>query len=230
MKRGVRSAPVRDPGQRRENLPVKSLPMARVPSDILVMKEILTRLSSKQTADALDRADDPQRLRAELSDDPGDAEVLQAFECAYRAAYRLLGRREDAQDVAQEAVARALARWAVVGEYADAWSTRVAINLVLGERRRGRRRLLDRSPSLVESQADLRLDLRAALRRLPRRQREVVGLRYLADLSQEQVADLLGCSVGAVRQHTARGLAKLRHELVDDMEEEHRVRADFRTT
>ena len=48
------------------------------------------------------------------------------------------------------------------------------------------------------------------LRSLPRRQREAVALRYLADLPEAAVAAHLGCSVGAVKQHTHRGLAALR--------------------
>jgi RNA polymerase sigma factor (sigma-70 family) len=49
-----------------------------------------------------------------------------------------------------------------------------------------------------------------ALRSLPARQREVVILRYVTDLSQEDVASALGISTGAVKQHAARGCAHLR--------------------
>lgn len=52
-----------------------------------------------------------------------------------------------------------------------------------------------------------------ALARLPRRQREVVVLRYGSDLSEAQVADLLGISAGAVKSHAHRGLAALRDVL-----------------
>src|SRR5918995_697204 len=48
---------------------------------------------------------------------------------------------------------------------------------------------------------------------LPGRQRDAVVLRYLADLSEADVAAALGCSVGAVKQHTRRGLAALRTSL-----------------
>lgn len=66
-----------------------------------------------------------------------------------------------------------------------------------------------------------RLDLVEGLRRLPRRQREVVALRYLADVSEAETARLLGCSTGTVKTHAHRGLAALRLGL----EEEDRVRA-----
>jgi RNA polymerase sigma factor (sigma-70 family) len=58
-----------------------------------------------------------------------------------------------------------------------------------------------------------RMDLTRALRRLPRRQRQVVVLRYLADWSEIDVAGELGCSTGAVKSHASRGLAALRRHL-----------------
>jgi RNA polymerase sigma factor (sigma-70 family) len=53
----------------------------------------------------------------------------------------------------------------------------------------------------------------AALRRLPVRQRAVIVLRYYDDLTESDVADLLGMAVGTVKSHTARGLERLRTEL-----------------
>ena len=54
-----------------------------------------------------------------------------------------------------------------------------------------------------------------ALRRLPERQREVVVLRHLADLPEVDVAASLGISVGSVKTHLSRGVARLRSELVE---------------
>jgi RNA polymerase sigma-70 factor (sigma-E family) len=50
----------------------------------------------------------------------------------------------------------------------------------------------------------------AALRKLPVRQREAIVLRYYADLSEAQIASTMGISRGAVKSHTARGMAALR--------------------
>ena len=55
-----------------------------------------------------------------------------------------------------------------------------------------------------------RAELVEVLRSLSRRQREVVALRYLADLPEADVARALGCSIGTVKQHASRGLAALR--------------------
>jgi RNA polymerase sigma-70 factor (sigma-E family) len=51
-----------------------------------------------------------------------------------------------------------------------------------------------------------------ALRRLPKRQREVLTLRYYLDLSEAQIADALGISPGSVKAHAHRGLIALRSD------------------
>jgi len=58
-----------------------------------------------------------------------------------------------------------------------------------------------------------------ALRRLPRRQREVLALRYYLDLSEAEIADMLGISRGAVKSHASRGAAALRADLGAVLEE-----------
>jgi RNA polymerase sigma-70 factor (sigma-E family) len=55
--------------------------------------------------------------------------------------------------------------------------------------------------------------LLVALRRLPRRQREVLTLRYYLDLSEAQIADALGVSAGSVKAHAHRGLIALRSDV-----------------
>ena len=52
-----------------------------------------------------------------------------------------------------------------------------------------------------------------ALRGLPTRQREALVLRYYGDLSEAEVAEVMGVSRGAVKSHTARGVAALREVL-----------------
>lgn len=51
------------------------------------------------------------------------------------------------------------------------------------------------------------------LERLPRRQREVLVLRYWSDLSELQIAELLGISTGSVKSSASRGIARLRQHL-----------------
>ena len=52
-----------------------------------------------------------------------------------------------------------------------------------------------------------------ALRSLPHRQREVLVLRYYADLSEAQIAEAMGISQGAVKSHASRGIASLRQTM-----------------
>ncbi|MGQ0825869.1 MAG: sigma-70 family RNA polymerase sigma factor [Actinomycetota bacterium] len=136
------------------------------------------------------------------------------YQQAYRVAFRLLGSREDAADAAQEACARAYARWAAVARHPspEAWVSRVASNLALDVWRR--RATAQRKAQHVTVTTDGldgdRVDLHRALDALPRRQRQVVLLRYVADLSEAAVAAALRCSVGNVKSNASRGLAALR--------------------
>jgi RNA polymerase sigma-70 factor (sigma-E family) len=52
-----------------------------------------------------------------------------------------------------------------------------------------------------------------AMRTLPRRMREAVALRYYADLTEAQTAELMGVSLGAVKAYTSRGLERLAEQL-----------------
>jgi RNA polymerase sigma-70 factor (sigma-E family) len=139
------------------------------------------------------------------------------YRLAYRVAFRILGDRADAEDVAQEALARATLRWAKLHERPEGWVSTVASNLAVDRYRRRRREpTIPTGPiGVVDDQTVERGDLVAALRKLPRRQREVVVLRYLADLSEADVAATLGCSVGSVKTHASRGLAAMRRQLGD---------------
>jgi RNA polymerase sigma-70 factor (sigma-E family) len=137
------------------------------------------------------------------------------YRLAYRVSYRVLGDRGDAEDVAQETLARAHLRWGRLRERPEGWIVTVATNLSI-DRHRRRRRLtsLGTEPlAIVDMYEAERIDLARALRRLPRRQREVVVLRYLADWSESDVALTLGISAGAVKSHASRGLAALRRNL-----------------
>jgi RNA polymerase sigma-70 factor (ECF subfamily) len=141
---------------------------------------------------------------------------------AFRVALRILGNAADAEEVAAEAMARALRSWDRVQglSYRRAWVVRVASNLAVDRARRRPLSLVpaDHVPDLADAVV-LRLALGAALRALPRRQREVVVLRYLDDCSEADVARSLGISHNSVKKHTARAVHALRTRLGTDWQE-----------
>lgn len=145
-----------------------------------------------------------------------DHDVDELYWCAYSVALRLLGDPHEAQDCAQEAAARALSRWSKVAPYAQAWVIRVSSNLAIGIlRKRGRTSLgLPElaAPALADvlDGAATRLDLRAGLLSLPLRQRQVLVMRYIGDLSEAQTARALSVSLASVKTHNRRGLDRLR--------------------
>ena len=116
----------------------------------------------------------------------------------------------DEEEVVQEALLRAYASWEDIEPFAPQWVARVALNLALSRLRRRHRQWPAALAELGETGVDTRIDLSRALERLPVRQRQVVVLRYLADLSERDVAGLLEISPGAVKRHLHRALATLR--------------------
>jgi RNA polymerase sigma factor (sigma-70 family) len=148
------------------------------------------------------------------------------YRVAYQAAFRLSGSRDDAQELAQESLTRLYAkrmRFTGAG-HAAAWITTVATNLALDAYRRGRtaRRhsmAADATSEGADELAAERVDLARALLALPRRQREVVSLRYLADTSEADTATALGISNGSVKKYASQGLAALRAQ-IDVIKEE----------
>jgi len=134
-----------------------------------------------------------------------------------RLGYALTGDRGLAEDLAQTALAGACRVWWRVkrADDPDAYVRRILINASNRQFRRQRpaedaRAVPEGSLADPADEVDQRSDLMAALRELGPRQRAVIVLRYWADLSDAQVADLLGCSEGTVRSQAWRALAKLR--------------------
>jgi RNA polymerase sigma factor (sigma-70 family) len=131
-----------------------------------------------------------------------------------RLAVLLVDSREVAEEVVQEAFASVAARWESV-ERPGAYLRASVVNgcrMVLRRREVGRR--LDPPRALLPVDAPTELvELHLALRRLPERQRSVVVLRYLHDLGDPAIAELLGCRPATVRSAAARALRTLRKEL-----------------
>lgn len=148
----------------------------------------------------------------------------------YRTAYLLMGNRHDAEDLAQLALARALVAWRKHGrlENPDGYVYRIMINA-----RAARWRRLDVRQEVLggwvpdgvapnhEGQSDQADELMRALAALPRTQRTAVVLRYYVDMSLEETAKAMGCSVGTVKSYASRGLARLRAALDEALDPTH---------
>lgn len=132
----------------------------------------------------------------------------QLFARALRVATSLLTERDGAEEIAAETMARAYVRWEKVAEHAPAWVTRVAANLALDQLRR-KPAYARPSPKPPDEALEL-VAFRERVAGLPRRQREVLALRYLVDLDEADTARVLGVSVTTVRTHTRRALDHLR--------------------
>jgi RNA polymerase sigma-70 factor (sigma-E family) len=129
---------------------------------------------------------------------------------------------ESARDLVQETLVRVGTAWARIDREGNPAGYATTTMSRLAWRQQARRRkeqslLARRAP--VEAigvefhRVDDAAQLGAAMRRLGSRQRATLVLRFYCDLSEAEVADSLGCSVGTVKSQTARGLANLREHL-----------------
>jgi RNA polymerase sigma-70 factor (sigma-E family) len=137
-----------------------------------------------------------------------------------KVAYLLCGDWHRADDLVQSAITRLYANWprASRADNLDGYARRTLVNTFLAEQRTSWWRRVDLHGADQErpapgSDVDAALDLRAALDRLPARQRATVVLRYFCDLPVADTARALGCSEGTVKSQTAKAVDALRELL-----------------
>ena len=134
-----------------------------------------------------------------------------------RLAYVLTGDQHAAEDLLQNALVKAAAHWGRIHTSPEAYVRRIMYREQVSWLRRRVRRRETAMAQVPEPTAgddavsvEARLALRDALLALPPRRRAVLVLRYLEDLSESQVAEILGCSVGTVRSQNHKAVAQLR--------------------
>ncbi|MCW7942631.1 RNA polymerase subunit sigma-24 [Streptomyces hygroscopicus] len=155
-----------------------------------------------------------------------------------RTAHLLTGDFHEAEDLVRTTLAEVYSRWRRVPR--DDVDFHVRRSLVRNNLGRIRRRRVARTPALLPipllpepmrrrdarhtEPVERRTAAAEALATLPARQRTVLVLRYWDDLTEAEIAELLGCSPGKVRTHVRRGLAALRaHPAYDVCDRPHPV-------
>lgn len=135
-----------------------------------------------------------------------------------RAAMVLTSDRADAEDLLQAALAKTYLAWDRIKDRAavDGYVRRAMVNTQISWWRRRKLEIYptDELPELPVDDHTRRSELRdvlgRALDRLPKRQRLAVMLRYYEDMSEAEIAQVLGVSVGTVKSTVSRAMAKLR--------------------
>ncbi len=136
----------------------------------------------------------------------------------FRMAYLLTGHRADAEDLVQVALAKTYVAWHRIQDRraVDGYVRRAMVNTHISWWRR--RRLEEYPTDHIPEQAvddhsgdsDVHDALWRALARLPPRMRAAIALRFYEDMSEAEIAEVLGVSVGTVKSTISRAVAKLR--------------------
>jgi RNA polymerase sigma-70 factor (sigma-E family) len=152
-----------------------------------------------------------------------DELYVRHFPGAVGLAYLLTGNHHQAEDLAQEAFVRLCGRFRHLRDpdAFGAYLRKTLVNLHLSGLRRLRveRAYLERHRAdVVEMRSEMpdvagRKDLWDLLQALPARQRAAIVLRFYEDLSERETANVLRCSVAAVKSLVARSMDTLRNEL-----------------
>ncbi len=135
-----------------------------------------------------------------------------------RTAYLLTGNLADAEDLVQSALAKTYFAWDRIEDRGslDGYVRRAIINTHISwwRRRRVQEYPTDELPEQAVADhatgSELQETLRQAVDRLPQRMRAAIMLRYYDDMTEAEVADVLGVSLGTVKSTVARAVAKLR--------------------
>lgn len=150
--------------------------------------------------------------------------IEQYRETMYRIAYGYLGNEAEALEAIDEAIYLGYAKRKTVKEpdFAKTWLTRILINECYRMlRKRGHLSFYEIPPDVVdEREKPISLSTKLALQSLPEDLRQVIILRYFADMTIRETAEFLGIPDGTVSSRARKALSILRIELMDEEGEE----------
>jgi RNA polymerase sigma-70 factor, ECF subfamily len=160
---------------------------------------------------------DRQVLRTDSSREAFSAFYQGNYHAVVALAYALTGRPSVAEELAQDAFLVAHRNWARVSAYEvpGAFVRRVVSNMAVSFTRRlaaearALSRLAARPPTWSTPLEPTDADFWRSVRSLPRRQSQVLALRYLEDLPDDEIGRILGCSAATVRVHLHNGRVAL---------------------
>ncbi len=161
---------------------------------------------------------DHQDPRASGGDAAFREYVLTRGTSLLRVAIMLTGNRADAEDLVQAALAKTYLAWDKINDHAalDAYVRRAMVNTHISwwRRRKFEEFPTDELPDQVIAdharESDTAEVVRRALDRLPDRMRAAVMLRYFEDMTEPEIAQALGVSLGTVKSTVSRAVARLR--------------------
>lgn len=156
-----------------------------------------------------------------------DELVLRYQKGIYGLCYRYVSNHEDAGDLTQEVFVRA---WRAIGRFRgqssfSTWLYRIGVNACLNFRAKRRLETRELPEALPDSRpgVDRRLEaddrarrVRAAVERLPEKQRATLILKVYQDLTHKEVAEILGSTVGTVKANLFHALGNLRKLVTEE--------------
>ena len=176
--------------------------------------KVVRRESVNKTGDlAFAELGEPALVEACLSDRPGAFDVIveRHRRAVYQLCYRFVGNHEDASDLSQDIFLRAYRGLRSFRGHSSlaTWLYRIGVNVCLN-------RVSVKTPR-TELRDERAARVRAAIADLPRKQRATLILRMYHEMSHQEIADVLGSSVGAVKANFFHALGNLKKLLGDEV-------------
>ncbi|MCZ0756907.1 RNA polymerase sigma factor SigW [Anoxybacillus sp. J5B_2022] len=178
-----------------------------------------------------------KRIKAiQKGDQNAYAEIVELYkDKVYRICYRMLGNRHEAEDAAQEAFIRAYVNIDTYNPTMkfSSWLYRIATNLSIDKLRKKKPDVYldeevsgtegltmysqlpatDASPEDTVESLELQETVQKAIEKLPEKYRSVIVLKYMEDLSLQEISEILDLPIGTVKTRIHRGREALRKHL-----------------